>query len=105
MVTSGNSSRSSESTSPIDRWFRSGIALPVLHLVQEHQPELPDLQFVAAVQVSLFDPLSIEVGAVETADVVDGEGGAIVVHLGMPAGHGDVIEKDVAVRVTADRGL
>src|SRR5574341_711727 len=63
---------------------------------KEHQLELADLQFVPADQCALFDPLTVEVGAVERADVVDGEGPVVAPpDLRVPAGHGDVVQEDI----------
>ena len=50
----------------------------------------------------VVDALAVEVGAVEAADVADGEGGAVADELGVPAGDRDVVEEDVALGVAAD---
>ena len=47
------------------------------------------------------DALAVEVGAVEAADVADDEAAALADELRVPAGHGHVVEEDVALRVAA----
>jgi len=76
-----------------------------LHLMEEHQSELAYLEFIPAVELGLLNALPVEIRAIETTDIVDGECGSVVVHLGVTAGNGDVVEEDVAVGVTADAGL
>src|SRR5207245_10922381 len=67
---------------------------------EEDQLDLADLERVPADQLALLDPLAIEVGAVQRADVVDGEGPLLPApDLRVPPGHGDVVQEDVALRV------
>ena len=71
---------------------------------EEDQAELADLHLVPAVQRDLLDPLTVDVGAVQAADVADGEHPAAVpAELHVPAGDGDVVEEDVALRMAARR--
>src|SRR4051794_13796541 len=107
MVTSGNSSLRRVSTSPIDRYGR--VATPNSALSagsgEEHELELPDLELVAVAQRDLgLDALPVEVGAVERADVAELVPLAAVHDLGVATRHGDVVEEDVAVGVTAGFG-
>src|SRR5947209_58972 len=122
MVTSGKSARRCESTSPMlinresveceevaagtaDESHAAAAADPpviVSALVgprscHEHQPELADLDLVAVAQGGGLDALAVDVGAVEAADVADGERAALAVELGVAPGHGHVVEEDVAV--------
>src|SRR6266536_1994806 len=69
---------------------------------EEYQLELADLQLLATDQVALLDPFPVEVGAVQRADVMDGEAAAVAApDLGVPAGHGDVVEEDVRLGMPA----
>src|SRR3954470_15294962 len=69
IVTSGNSSSSSPSTSPIDRWAAPrGSAIGPL---EQHEAELADLQLVAVVQDGPFDALLVDVRPVQRAGVGD----------------------------------
>src|SRR3546814_11282324 len=63
----------------------------------EQQLERADLELVAIREGRVLDPLPVEVRAVERADV--GQAVAVVglADLGVPAGHGDVVEEDDAV--------
>src|SRR3546814_19906237 len=69
----------------------------------EQRRERDDLGLVAIRESRVLDPLPVEVRAVERADV--GQAVAVVglADLGVPAGHGDVVEEDDAVGV-APRG-
>src|SRR3546814_20297689 len=69
----------------------------------EQQLERADLELVAIREGRVLDPLPVEVRAVERADV--GQAVAVVglADLGVPAGHGAVVEEDDAVGV-APRG-
>src|SRR6185369_6978009 len=118
MVTSGNSGRSSPSTSPMLSTpsprgevgcEAAGEVIASGHVVQpgagdEHQPELADLHLLAVAQGGRLDPLAVDVRPVEAAHVAHGEPGAAAVELGVPAGHSHVVEEDVAVRVAAAGG-
>src|ERR1700683_2023085 len=68
---------------------------------EEEQPELADLDFVSAGKLRLLDTFPVHVGAVEAADVADGEPEALTVELGVPPGDRHVVEEDVTVRVPA----
>src|SRR5215216_5373497 len=87
------------------RWTGSRMALPATSgstSGEEHQLELADLELVAGDQLAVLDPLPVQVGAVEGADVVDGEGAVgAAADLGVAARDGDVVEEDVALGVTA----
>ena len=84
-LTSGNSPRSWASTSPMPevRPCRLSAHPPTCappprsdaaaRAEQEHQAELAHLDLVTAAQVGLLDPLTVHVGAVQAADVADGE--------------------------------
>src|SRR5439155_27154480 len=63
------------------------------------ETELADLHLVTAGEVHRLDAFAVEVGAVEAADVADGEPVGLAVELRVPARDGDVVEKDVALRV------
>src|SRR5271170_7815732 len=65
---------------------------------QEQQPELADLDLVPPGQLRLLDALPVDVGAVEAADVPDGEESALAEELRVPPRDRHVIEEDVAVR-------
>src|SRR4051812_47060111 len=67
------------------------------------EAELADLHLVAAGERGDVDRLAIDVGAVEAADVVDGEAAALAVELHVPAADRHVVEEDVAVGVPAGR--
>src|SRR3954447_22057561 len=68
------------------------------------ETELADLHLVAAGELHRLDPLAVEIGAVEAADVADGEAVGLAVELRVPARDGDVVEEDVALRVPARSG-
>src|SRR5450756_135966 len=70
----------------------------------EQQPKLADLYLVSPGQLGLLDPLTVHVGAVEAANVANGEAIAMPVELGVPPGDRHVVEEDVAVRMPAGRG-
>src|ERR1700761_4755432 len=103
MVTSGNSSRSSESTSPIDRCERSATH-PPWHLGQEHQAELTDLYFVPVAQRGLLHAFPVEVRPVERTHVPQHEALRRGRYLGMASGDGHVVEEYIAVRLAPDGG-
>src|SRR6266567_8411469 len=63
---------------------------------EEDQLELADLDLVAAGQGRGIDPLAVHEGAIEAAAVLQGEGAVLAPDLGVPAGHGDVVQEDVA---------
>src|SRR5918999_1021944 len=122
IVTSGKSSRSTVSTSPIVRRGASRSCPVVLctcvtsrarsragglaraRTGQVHEAELADLHLVAPGQRRDVDRLAVDVGAVEAADVVHREAAALAVELHVPAADGDVVEEDVAVGVPAGGG-
>src|SRR3712207_2191527 len=54
------------------RWTGSRMTLPATSRStagEEHQLELADLQLVAGDELAVLDPLAVQVGAVERADV------------------------------------
>src|SRR4029453_16004925 len=58
------------------RWTGPPATLPATSgstAGEEHQLELADLELVAGDELAVLDPLPVEVGAVQGADVVDGE--------------------------------
>src|SRR4029453_12233618 len=58
------------------RWTGSRMILPAASRStagEEHQLELADLQLVAGDELAVLHPLPVQVGAVQGADVVDGE--------------------------------
>src|SRR5688500_13797525 len=98
MVTSGNSSRSRPRTSPIDRYGRSFTPeVTSAAELEEDEPELADLQFVAVAERGLVDALLVDVGPVQRTRVTQHVPGRGALDLGMAAGHGDVVEHDLAV--------
>src|SRR5689334_9858676 len=107
MVTSGKSGVSARTTAPTVRrepatsadTVGSGLARV------EDEPELADLHLVARRQPDLVDELAVDVCAVERADVVHHEGTLGAAEDGVLARHGDVVEEDVAVGVTAGHHL
>jgi hypothetical protein len=66
---------------------------------EEHQLELADLELVAGDELAVLHPLPVQVGAVQGADVVDGEAVGAAADLGVAARDGDVVEEDVALGV------
>src|ERR1019366_8221854 len=66
----------------------------------EHEPELADLDLVAGLEDGLVDPLPVDVGAVQGADVVNQEGITLAPESRVLARYRDVVEEDVAVGVT-----
>ena len=82
----------------LSRWSRSGTGI-------EHQPELADLDLVAGLEDDFVDPHPVDVGAVQGADITNEE---VVTHETegcVLAGHGDVVEEDVAVGVASRADL
>src|SRR5262245_48823035 len=80
MVTSGNSVRSSASTSPmLNLRVIDGCAVTVRSSVVvgpagiEREPELADLDLVSVVKRRLLDAFPVDVGAVEAADIANQE--------------------------------
>ena len=70
------------------RWTGSRMALPATPgstAGEEHQLELADLELVAGDELAVLDPLPVEVGAVQGADVVDGEAAGAAADLGVAA--------------------
>src|SRR6188768_1652121 len=76
---------------------RSELAGNVAGEVDE--PELADLDLVAVGQHGLVDPVAVDVGAVEAADVGDGEAVRRAPELDVAPGDGDVVEEDLALGV------
>ena len=70
---------------------------------EEQQAELAHLKLVPAREGGGIYPFAVEVSAVERADIVGPIGALVVAHLGMAARNGDVIKKNIAFGVTADR--
>src|SRR5436190_17690552 len=99
---SGYSVLSASRTSPIDMYVRAAI-VPSLS-GEEHQLELADLQLVAGGQFRLVDALPVDVGAIEASVVVEVEPVVAPADLGVAAGHGHVVEKDVALGMAPGRG-
>ncbi len=70
----------------------------------EDQPVLADLHLVTVGQNDRVDRLAVDVRAVEAADVGDGETAVLrPPELDVPPGDRDVVQEDVALRVTAGR--
>jgi hypothetical protein len=86
------------------RWTGSRIPLPATPgstAGEEHQLELADLELVAGDELAVLHPLPVQVGAVQGADVVDGEAAGATADLGVAARDGDVVEEDVALGVAS----
>src|ERR1700752_2459213 len=71
---------------------------------EKEQAELAYLDFVAVGQNCRLPWLTVDIGAVEAADVNDLELVVLASELGVPAADGDVIAEDVAVGVSAGGG-
>jgi hypothetical protein len=71
---------------------------------QKHQAKLADLHFVAVDQHRRLRRSPVDVGAVEATDIDDAHFGILRPELRVPTAHGDVVEKDVAARMSARRG-
>src|SRR5918912_3882580 len=65
--------------------------------------ELADLQLVAVLEPVRLDPVAVDVGAVERAEVVEVVVAAAADEQGVVARDGDVVEEDVGVGAPADR--
>src|SRR4051794_30989674 len=99
---SGNSSSNIPSTSPIDRKpvsVASGIGA-----LEEHESELADLHLVAVAERSPFDALLVDIGAIERPRVGHHVALGRALHLGVAPRDGDVVERDLAVRMAPDPG-
>src|SRR4051794_36846372 len=70
---------------------------------QVHGPDLADLHLVPAGQRRRVDALAVDIGAVERTHVVHRVTTSFAAELRMPAGHGYIVEEDVAVRVATRR--
>ena len=70
---------------------------------QKHQSKFADLHLVAVRQHRRAHGFTVDVRAVEAADVDNLEFAAYPPELGVPAADGDVIEEDIAIRVTTGR--
>src|SRR4029079_5730323 len=100
IVTSGNSSSRSPSTSPIERWgmVRSTPITSDIGALEEHQAELADLQLVAVTEwLRLVDAILVHVGAVERPGVADHVATLRALDLRVAPRHGDVVQADLAV--------
>src|SRR3954447_1849749 len=99
MSSSGNSAVSSARACPM--LLRAAWRNSVLRrgAGEEHQPELADPDFVAVLQQRVVDAVTVHVGAVQAAHVVHLVGAVGAMELHVPAGDGDVVEEDVALRV------
>src|SRR6478735_5382013 len=95
MVIPGKSGRSWSRTSPMFIRARPAAAAPETTLIEdrsstrvpreEHQAVLADLHLVAVGELHPVDPVAVHVGAVQAADVADGERLAGPVELRVPA--------------------
>src|SRR5215211_7539535 len=65
--------------------------------------ELPDLELVAVLEAVRLDPVAVDVGAVEGAEVVEEEVAASAHEQGVVARDGDVVEEDVRIGPAPDR--
>src|ERR1700754_1063438 len=70
---------------------------------QKHQSKFADLHLVAVRQHRPVHGFTVDVRAVEAADVDNLEFAAYAPELGMSAADSDVIEEDIAIRVTTGR--
>lgn len=68
---------------------------------QQHQPELSNLNLVAAGQHSRIDQLAVDVGAVETANVDDLQFTSSQTEFSVVPAHGHVFQEDIAARIAA----
>src|SRR5919206_1844100 len=68
---------------------------------QVHESELADLHLVPSRQRGGVDPLAVDIRTVQRSDIMHRVSAAFTAKLGMPARHGDIVQKDVAVRMTA----
>src|SRR5450631_3201890 len=68
---------------------------------EEHQTELADLDLVAVGQHRRGHRFTVDIGAVEAADVNDLEFAVVPSELGVPAADGDLVEEDVAAGMPA----
>src|SRR4051812_31598038 len=85
-------------------WPRSSIArsrLVVLRTVEVDEPVLADLDLVTAGEQDLVDPVPVDVGAVEAADIGDEIPVRRTTEDGVPSADGHVVEEDLTVGVTA----
>src|SRR5659263_200005 len=65
---------------------------------EKDEPELPDLYLVAAREIGFLNSQFIHIGAVQAAHIDDPEG-IVLPDLRVPPRHGDVVQKDIALRV------
>src|SRR5665648_1206171 len=109
MLMSGKSGSSAASTAPIANGRGAAVGLTLGGLLGstgiEHQSELADLDLVASLQSGLIDPLPVDVGAVQGADVAHQEGTTLAVEGRMLARHRDVVKEDVTLGVTPGADL
>jgi len=70
---------------------------------QKHQSKFADLHLVAVRQHRPVHGFTVDVRAVEAADVDNLEFAAYPPELGMSAADSDVIEEDITIRVTTGR--
>src|SRR4029077_18639541 len=106
--TSGNSSRRFRTTSPI-RIRRSRCGMPVTVLTRsslhEAHPVLADLHLVAVLDPGAVDPAPVDEAAVSRALVLDVELAVALDQHGVGAGHGHVVQEDLALGRPADPRL
>src|SRR3954453_5547859 len=104
---SGNSACRCRQTAPIV-CMRLRLGLSAVALIgsfgHEGQAGFPHLDLLSAFEAGRFDPLAVDVGAVEAAEVLDEELVAAPDQDGVPPGDGDVVEEDLVVGRAADRG-
>jgi len=81
-------------------WFTSSVFVGPRGS-EKDQAELAYLDFVAVGQDCRLHRLTVDIGAVEAADVDDLEFAVLAPELGVPAADGDVIAEDIAVGVSA----
>src|SRR5689334_12081670 len=97
---SGNSSRSSLRTSPIE-WCGVRMSVPVT--LHEREAIATDLHLVAVAECTRLDALAVHVRAVQRALVVDEElVSRVAPHAHVSTRHGDVVEEDLRVGVPPD---
>jgi hypothetical protein len=70
---------------------------------EEYQPQIADLEHIAVAQRRGVDGFAVEIGAVQAPKVNDAECAVFIPELGMPAADRDVVEEDVAIRMTTGR--
>ncbi len=66
----------------------------------EYQSILSDSEFVSITKLGVVHPLSVHIRAVQGSDIVDLIVGGVAHHLGVPARHRDVVEKNITIGMT-----